>query len=103
MIPRPSSSPAWSPNKARVTLVSVSRLQFQSKVTGDPRWPSLLLLHSPIFLRRYNTNHTGNPKTLEYHHELPKHSIELINIKKIKPNEITSSTFELTFDEMYLM
>lgn len=36
-------------------------------------------------------------------HQLPKHSIELINVKKIKPFESSSCTFQITFDQIYLM
>jgi hypothetical protein len=45
----------------------------------------------------------GDPKVLDYFHELPKSSLEIIKIKKIVTPSKNSPTFEIFFDNRNLM
>lgn len=98
-----SSLPLRSSRRARVSVGVASRLQCQPPTPGHPGRASVLLLLSAEVFRWYPQCYSGDPKVLDYFHELPKSSIEIIKIKKIVTPSKNSPTFEIFFDNRNLM
>ncbi len=94
--------PQWL-NKAKVNLHFLSWSEFQSPPASHQRRSSLLLLKCAKKFQRYSIYNEGDPNILEYFHELPKNSIDVINIKRITSPSTTSCEFSIFFDSKNLL